>query len=502
MNPAEPLKLISLADLGVIGPILVLTIWALGVMVADLFLDIDRKNWLPWFAAIGVAVAFLELRLIGGLLTEKTTVILAFYDCLRLDRIVLMADSAILAGTLFLLLLSPQFLKGRAIPLGEYYALILFAAVAMMALAASNELLTLFVNIELLSITLYALAGIERSNLRSTEAAFKYFLTGSYAAAFLLFGITLLYGATGTTAFAEIAVKAGAGDFAQPVFAAAGIALMLVGFGFKLTLAPFHMYAPDLYAGAPTPIAAFIATGSKVAGWAAFLSFFRTFVVWDALPASIYHLFLALAVLSIVVGNVGALTQPNIKRLLAYSGVAHAGYTLIPFTALLWLAHTGSPLRSELLPKAESAIGYYLLAYTLMTLAAFGVAATLGVQGDSHLDRYAGLARRSPALATVLALALISLTGVPLTVGFLGKFYLFSIAVNAQLYVLAAFGVLASVASAYYYLRVIVRMFMEEPKGGKAADPVGHIEMANGAALFACSMAIFLFAVFPMIFLE
>ncbi len=494
MDTSNPLELISSGDIGLLGPILILALWGVGVLMADLILEPDKKGFLPLFALAGLALSFFTLHM--GVGSPGSGVYFYFYDCLRYDKLVFLADNVILGVAVFLVLISPRYLRDRAIPRGEYYALLLFAVIGMMTLAASNELLTLFLNLEVLSITLYALAGMERDNLRSSEAAFKYFLVGSYSAAFLLFGLTMVYGAVGTTSFPAIQDALASGAVEHPLFLTAGFSLMLVGFGFKLTLAPFHMYAPDLYAGAPTPVAAAIATGSKVAGFAAFFNFFRMIESWTGAPSGFYYGLLGLTILSILVGNVGALVQPNIKRLLAYSGVAHAGYAMIPLVAALRQTATGG---ESLLPQAESAIAYYLMAYALMTVLAFGVAATLGPLGESHIDRYAGLAGRSPLLAGALALALLSLTGVPLTVGFLGKFYLFSVAVKGHLYALAAFGVLASVASAYYYLRVIVKMYMEVPRGARA-EP-GHLENPSMAALLAGSAGIFLFAIFPMMFL-
>jgi len=475
-------------------PALLLALWAIGVLMIDLFFDREFKETIPWITLVGIVLSFVDLRIIGA---EEDVVSYAFHNCLRFDRLTFLSQNVILGMAFFLVLVSARYLKDRAIPRGEYYALLLLATISMMMLAASNELLTLFLNIEVLSITLYILAGIERENLRTTEAAFKYFLMGSFAAAFLLFGLTMVYGAMGTTQFNEIhEVLSKNQPVPYKLFLVAGLSMMLVGFGFKLTLAPFHMYAPDLYAGAPTPVGGMIATGSKVAGLAAFFNFFRLFAEWNALPSGFYYGFCTLVVLSIIVGNVGALTQPNIKRLLAYSGVAHAGYALIPLIAVM---HRVRVHGSGLMGSAESAVSYYLLAYSLMTALAFGVAATLGPQGESHIDRYSGLARRSPFLAAVLALSLISLAGIPFTVGFMGKVYLFAIAVNAGLYPLACFGVLASVASAYYYLRIIVKMYMEEPQGAKL-EPT-QLEGLNGAALIAGSVAVVVFAMFPIWFL-
>lgn len=491
-----PLTLINSADLAPLAPVIALVLTGILVLGAELFLGRSRERFLPVLSLAGLGAAFLLLHTVGRPDFDGVEV---FSGCLRFDRLTFITTNIILGISAFLIALSPGYLLTRRIPAGEYYALTVFATMAMIALASSNELLTLFLNLEVLSFSLYILTGIERQNLRSTEAAFKYFLTGSYAAAFLLFGITLIYGATGTTFFSEISqvlgAEEGAESLAQPLggplrhpsFMMAGLALMMVGIGFKLTFAPFHMYAPDVYAGAPTPVAAAVATGSKVGAFVAFFSFFRLFAEWTELPVSGVYILGGLSVLSIVVGNVGALLQPNIKRLLAYSGVAHGGYVLVPFVAVMG--------RPDLLETMETALGYYLGAYALMTALAFGVLIALGPRGEGDLARLSGLARRSPFLAAAMALALVSLTGIPLTVGFVGKVYLFSVAVEAELYALAIFAVLASVASAAYYLRVIVRMYMEDAPEGDG-EPLS-VDMTNTALLLAASAGVVIFAVFP-----
>lgn len=485
---ATPLQLLPAADLLMLAPALLVALTAVAVILADLFMPPAQSSLLPAITVSGLVASVLTLQALGSPEPEGLVI---FSGCLRLTPLTFLAQNVILGIGLFLTLVSPYYLKDRRIPLGEYYAITLLAIMSMLVLAASNELLTLFINIEMLSFAVYILTGLERQNLRATEAAFKYFLTGSYAAAFLLFGLTMVYGAVGSTFFADIAGALGDLDgsqpLGQPVFLAAGLAMMMVGIGFKLTLAPFHMYAPDVYAGAPTPVAGLIATGSKVAGFVAFFQLFRIFAAWPGHPENIHLVFYALAVASILVGNLGAVTQTNIKRLLAYSGVAHAGYVMVPMVASL-----ADPNQ---LAAAERALGYYVAAYGLMTALAFGVAATLGPQGEGNLDRFAGLGRRSPLLAGALSLALLSMTGVPLTVGFVGKVYLFSVAIDAGLYDLAIFAVLASVASAYYYLRVIVKMYMEEP--AVAAAEALPLEVQNAAALIAASAGVFILAAFP-----
>ncbi len=488
--PDAPLALPLPEDFRPLGPAGLVLATALALLVIELIRPGRAGPASRGVAAFGLTLAWGTLLYGVGAPGETPRLIL--YGCLRWDGVVFLGQNVILGLALFFILISPSYLEGRALPPAEYYALMTLAAAAMMLLAASHELLTLFLNLEFVAICFYVLAGLERDNLRSTEAAFKYFLTGAYASAFLLFGISMVYGALGTTRLSEIHahLEAGAlpGLLRHGFFLGAGLSLMLVGFGFKLTLAPFHMYAPDVYAGAPTTVVGFLATGSKVATLAALLNLFRPLVAWADLPDGFVVAIGLLTVASIVVGNVGAVVQTHVKRLLAYSGVAHGGYVLIP----LWAA-AREPAHWV---AAERAVTYYVLAYGLMTALAFGVAATLGPQGESHLDRYAGLARRSPALAAALALALLSLTGVPPTVGFVGKFYLFSVAVDAELYALACFGVLASVASAYYYLKVIVKMYMEEAPAVRA-EPVA-LEGGNAVALILCSAGVLAFALFPM----
>lgn len=476
------------------APVVVLLGTAMAILVADWFLPAARRGALGRVAAAGLWFSYFALLVTRG--DPEQGAQLAFHGCLRFDGVTFLAHSAILAITFLLVLVSPPYLKDRRIALAEYYALMIFAAAAMMALAASNEMITLFLNLEILSFCLYILTGLERENLRSSEAAFKYFLTGSYAAAFLLFGLTILYGALGTTFFESmresLALGEAAGPLNRPEFIVAGLAFIVVGFGFKLTLAPFHMYAPDVYAGAPTPVAGAIATGSKVAGFIAFFSLIRLFIGWEQMPPALPYMFYGITLLTIVVGNVGAVTQPNIKRLFAYSGVAHSGYTLVPIVAAL-----GHP---ELLASAERAIIYYVGAYGLMTGLAFAVATTLGPEGEGSIKRYAGLAKRSPYLAATLTLALLSMAGVPVTVGFVGKVFLIGVALDAQLYALALFVVLASVVSAFYYLKVTVAMYMQESEEG-AAEKIA-VEVPNWFAITFASAGVLIFAFFPWWYLS
>jgi NADH-quinone oxidoreductase subunit N len=388
------------------------------------------------------------------------------------DDFALFFQALILAIGIVAVLLSPSYLRETAIDRGEYYALMLFAIVGMMGLVSALELVALFVALEIMSVAVYALAGLHRDRAESQEAALKYFITGSFSSAFFLYGVALLYGLTGHTSLALIAHGLRAGAIA-PAVATAGIAapggatalalvgtaLLLVGFGFKVASVPFHMWAPDAYEGAPTTVTAFMAAGVKAAAFGAFL---RVFL--QALPSLAAHWQPAVAVLAVVtmiIGNLGALAQSSLKRMLAYSSVAHAGYLM---TALVAAPGLGT-----------EAILFYLVTYAAVNLGAFGVFAALTRRGREPvtLTDMAGLSERRPLLAAALTVFLVSLTGIPISGGFVGKFYLFSAAVRGGYAELAIVGMLMSAVSAYYYLRVVVAMYMDEPVGEDPWSPIG-----------------------------
>lgn len=463
------------------SPLLALLLAAVAVLVVDALAAPARaRRALPWIAPLGCIASMLALVTVGW---PKDQLQPYFFGALCQGPLVASAQAVILISLMFVSLISPRYLEGRAIPQGEYYALLLLSGMGMLALAASFGLLPLFLNLELLSIPLYILTGLEKRNAAGTEAAFKYFLLGSLASAFLLLGIAFVFGGSGYTDYARISAAAAQRPL-QPVLLAIGFGLSLVGFGFKLTLAPFHMYAPDVYEGAPTPVAALIATGSKVAGFTALFQFALLFCGMRFHLAPLWAALWAMAALGMAIGNIGAVVQPNFKRMLAYSSIAHSSYALIPVVVIA--------RRPELFHPAMSALGYYLLAYTVMTLLAFGVAATLGRAGEGDIASYRGLGRRAPGLAAAMALALISLVGIPPTIGFFGKLRLFSLAVQGGHTVLAIIGVLSSVASAYYYLRVIVLMYMTEAEGEPSRAPVAS--RAGAVALGLGAVAIFALA--------
>src|ERR1700739_3860270 len=338
----------------------------------------------------------------------------------------------------------------------EFFALILFATAGMGVLAAAQELLTAFIGLEMSSIASYVLAGYRRHHLKSSESSLKYFLLGSFATAFFLYGIALVYGASGST----ILTSMGQVEDSQLPLMQLGLALILIGLGFKVAIAPFQIWTPDVYEGAPTPVTALFAAGPKAAAFALLLRIFAT------VPSATHYWFWAfwiLAALTMFVGNLGALVQTNLKRMLAYSSIAHAGYILVAFAAVTYLQGNSDTGGSA----AYAAVLFYLLSHALVKLGAFTIVGQLGGAGEKHLslDDYTGLGRRQPVVAAALSLFLLSLLGLPVTAGFFGKFYVFKAAVNSHLIWLAVLMAVNSIIGAYYYFRLIVVMYMRDPAG-------------------------------------
>jgi NADH-quinone oxidoreductase subunit N len=351
-------------------------------------------------------------------------------------------------------LISGTYLDTHRRHMGEYYALLLFAVIGLDLMPAARDFIMFYVAFELMSISSYLLAAYFRYRVKSNESALKYFLTGSFASAIMLYGISLVYGETGYTNYHAIAQTFGVnGAAAGPLFA---VLLIGIGLAFKVSAAPFHMWTPDVYQGAPTPVTAFFATGPKIAAFAVFAGAFMLAFPYASTSWAIF--FIVLSVVTMLVGNLFALVQANIKRMLAYSSIAHAGYVLGGLAAIGWAVSWG-PARNVVL---------YLVAYTFMNLGAFAVLTYLKAQCpdkfDFSLKQFAGLGRRSPWAGVLLSLFLLSLTGIPGTAGFIGKFYVFSAMVQVGLWWLAVIGVVLSAVSAYYYLRVIVYMFFREPE--------------------------------------
>ncbi|HEY2386466.1 MAG TPA: NADH-quinone oxidoreductase subunit N [Candidatus Binatia bacterium] len=420
----------------VLLPLLLISGFGLVFLMAGLFVTDDEV--LGWGALIGLGVTFgVSVLLIGQHAT-------AFNGTLVLDGYALFFDLLMLAVAILVVLMSMSYVEETGMGAGEYYALLFFALAGMIIMASAVDLILIFLGLEVMSVSVYVLAGAWRSQVRSNEASMKYFLLGAFATGFLLYGIALVYGATGSTHLEQIAEK-----IASPLdrrLLMAGVAMLLVAFGFKVAAVPFHMWTPDVYEGAPTSVTALMAVAVKSAGFAAFARvFLHTF---EALHADLSTLLWLLAVATMTVGNVLALAQRNIKRMLAYSSIAHAGYILLALTA-------GGPV-------GGAAALFYLFAYAWMNLGAFGVVLALGRRGEPHeeIDDYAGLGFRSPLLGTAMAIFMLSLTGIPPLAGFAGKLYIFTAAVREGYYALAVIGVLNSVISAGYYVRVVVVMFM------------------------------------------
>ncbi|MBN1630847.1 MAG: NADH-quinone oxidoreductase subunit N [Thermoleophilia bacterium] len=380
-------------------------------------------------------------------------------------------------GAAITILMSPRFLEAHRRHLGEYYALLLFALIGMDLMAAARDFILLYVALELMAISSYLLAAFFRYRERSNESALKYFLTGSFASAIMLYGISLVYAEAGATNYADAGrVLAGLGNDSGVLLA---VFLVAIGLAFKVSAAPFHMWTPDVYQGAPTPVAAFFSVGPKAAAFSAIIA---AFIV--AFPGTVKEwglLFIVLSIATMLAGNLWALVQTNIKRMLAFSSIAHAGYLL---TGLGAMGRSGNSLPGR-------GMLVYLAAYTFMNLGAFGILAYLKTQMpdkfDYSLKQLAGLGRRSPWAAVLLSLFLLSLTGIPGTAGFIGKFYVFSGVVWADLWWLAVIGVLLSAVSAYYYLRVIIYMFFKEPEEEYAIrEPIsGGMAMALSVSAIA-----------------
>jgi NADH-quinone oxidoreductase subunit N len=369
-----------------------------------------------------------------------------------------------------------DYLERDGLESGEYYALVLLSVVGQGLMAAAAELVLLFIALEISSLATYVLAGYRRGDPRSAEAALKYFLLGSFATAFLLYGIALVYGATGSTQLPEIRAALSRG---APALVGVATALMFVGLAFKISSAPFQIWAPDVYQGAPAPVTALLSAGPKAAAFAVFL---RVFITGLSPDGGYFWLLWFSAALSMFVGNLAALVQGNIKRMLAYSSVAHAGYVLVAFSA-----------RSE---SGVAAALFYLCAYAVMNVGAFMVVAHFANTGEKYVDiaDYCGLGRKHPALAACLTVFLLSLIGMPLTGGFFGKFYIVTAAVHARLTGLAVLAVINSAIAAYYYLRVIVAMYMEE---GADDVPVLRLPAAAALVLLATVAGTFYLGVFP-----
>ena len=497
----------TLNDFLPVMPAGVLVIAAIVLMLSEVFLTSATRTYQAMLATIASAVA--------GVVAvhnafEPARSVLQGYAVL--DPFSSWTTAMVCLGTGLAVLLSSGFLKHRNAERGEFYALMLFAAAGMSLLALSAEFITLFINLEVMSIATYALTAFLRRGPRPSEAGFKYFILGAFSAALLLYGAALLYGATGATKLVEVSAALPAAFASSPGLVYAGMGLVLAGFAFKVAAVPFHMWTPDVYEGAPTPVTALMSAGVKAA---AFIAMVRTFLfLGRGIPPEMpFYVFSSLALVTMVGGNLLALPQRNVKRMLAYSSIAHAGYLLLGVAALFAPVgtagdgHVGvlsaTPLMG-LVPNVSSEVYkgllFYLLGYTVTSLGAFGTISALERREDEtrgntwDLERFAGLVQRRPGWAFAMAAFMLSLGGVPPTVGFLGKLFLFSAAVDAGLLGLAAVGILSSVIGVYFYLRVVVYMFMR-PAPADVSTPVRH--WTTELALISSAVAVVALGVIP-----
>jgi len=429
-------------------PEIVLTIFGMIVMVVDPLLDERRSQ-----RTLGTIALVGSLAALGATLFQAQYPGLGFWNMIQVDAFSVFFHFLVAAVTAVVVLTSYEYMEVQDIRAGEYYGLLLFGAVGMSLMSSAVELVLIFIALEISSISTYILAGFRRRAAISSEASVKYFLLGSFATAFFLYGVALMFGATGSTSIHVIADVLRSPQV--PVLAYAGVALMFVGLGFKVAAAPFHIWTPDVYEGAPSPVVGFMSTAPKAAVFAVLLR-----IMFEAHAPGRIWLIWVVAALSMTLGNIGALVQDNVKRLLAYSSIAHAGYLLMAFAAL---PGNGIP-----------AAMFYTASYAAMNVGAFAVVSHFGSAGERYvtLEDYSGLGRRSPLLAATLTIFLLSLIGIPITGGFFAKFYVFSAALQANLVGLVIIGVLNSAVASYYYLRVIVVMYMREPKGEISVSPI------------------------------
>ncbi len=470
----------TLNDFLTILPTAVVVIWAVMLLLVDLWVPKGRKGITAMLAAIGLALA------LGLTLAQNGRSASAFNDMIVVDGFATFLEALFLAAGLAAIALAYDYLKRMDIEHGEYYVLLMFSVSGMMLMAQANDLIIVFLALELLSIPLYILSGLARARLDSEEAALKYFLLGTFSSGFVLYGLALIFAATAHTDLPGI-FEVVSGPLANTPFFLAGAALLLVGFAFKIAAVPFHMWTPDVYQGAPTPVTGFMSVGVKAAGLAALL---RVFIV--ALPSvaqALMPVVWGLAALSMVVGNVLAVAQNNIKRLLAYSGIASAGYLLMAFVPYSDPAMTGQAVASTL---------FYAAAYALASFGAWAVVAALEKSEGRGLllEDYAGLGRKYPWLAASLVVFMLSYAGVPLTMGFWGKFYLFRTAVEGGYVWLAGIGLLTSVIAAYYYLRVIGNMYM------RTGEPEAHSDTWLNVLAVGMALAVVGLAFFPNLLLD
>jgi NADH-quinone oxidoreductase subunit N len=473
------------ATLTSIAPMVALTIAGLVLLLLEAFGKGRQRAYLMPLTLASFAITLaLQLSQWEGAKTASVE----FHGMLTVDRFSLVFGALFLVGAGLAALLAPAFMREHNFEFGEFYPLLIFAVLGMLIMASATDLVTVFLGIETMSIAVYVLTGSWRHAPKSAEGAMKYFMVGAFATSVLLYGIALLYGAVGSTGLAEIARAAPRLSTANTPIFVLGLLMVIVALGFKVAAVPFHMWAPDAYEGAPTPVTAFMAAGVKAAGFATLIRLVSTAFARNDLAfggAGWASLLSVVAVLTMTLGNLGALRQDNVKRMLAYSSIAHAGYLLVGVVAI---AVVGAEARGPLV--------YYLVAYTFTTVGAFGVVAWIGSRNDERLmiDDWAGLASRHPAAALAMTIFMLSLGGIPPTAGFFGKFYVFRAALEKPSMVwLVVIAVMNSVVSVFYYLRVVTAMYFREV--GREAKPLRASSVT--AALVVAALATLLLGLLP-----
>jgi NADH-quinone oxidoreductase subunit N len=476
---------LPLADLVTILPELLIVGIACLILVLDPITPTAKKDFLAWMSLGVLGVCALVT------MADFGESIVAFSGLVVVDAYAAFWKMLLYVVSGLTILLSMSYLKEEKIDLAEYYAFVLLALAGMMVMVSGADLLTIYLGIELMSITLYIMAGFKRFEARSIESSAKYFVLGAFSSGILLYGISLLFGVTGSTRLSEIAAAVNGPALDDPLMLLA-LMLIIVGFGFKVAAVPFHMWTPDVYEGAPTSVTAFMAVASKAASFAAFLRVLLE--AFGGVKPNWNVLILAVCLITVALGNLVAIVQTNVKRMLAYSSIAHAGYALVGVVVAGWIG-----VEADISARGVSSLMLYLAIYSFMTLGAFSMVAMLrkgGLEGE-EIEDFTGLAKRHKGGAFLMLLFMVSLAGIPPTAGFIGKFYLFMAAVNADLAWLAIFGLIFAAISAFYYLRIVMVMYMREPSPEQEQNTCLALSPQVSVVL-ACAVAgVVLLGIFP-----
>jgi len=465
-----------MTEYAAIIPLVIVALAGMFAMLAEAFRQPGDRMPIAGLGLIGLVGAAIASTFLWD--TDRSS-----FGVIRADNFSLFINIILCTVGVLTMLFSHEVVERENLPAGEYYALTLFAICGMMMMAAATDLLVVFVALEIFSLAVYVLTGLRRPNPASAEAAFKYFLLGSFSSAFFLYGIAFIFAVSGSTRFEQISVALSSqGAGAPPTLAVMAVGLLAVGFAFKISAVPFHMWTPDAYEGAPTIVTAFMSTGVKAAAFGAFVRVFLSPL--EPLQPQWMPVLSVVAAATMIVGTVVGVVQTNLKRMLAYSSIAHAGYLLLGIVAATSANGTG-----------KAAILFYLLTYAVTNLGALGIVALLGTPENEHdeLRDFAGLGETRPGLAALMTVFLLSLGGFPPTAGFIGKWYIFSAAIQERHYWLAILGVLTSVVSVFFYLRIVVMMYFTE--GAEVHRP--RVPATAVAGLALAVIAVFYLGMLP-----